>query len=225
MTISLPSWIDITALTIAIIFVLFSLKNGLLRSLLDVAVVIFSLYLAHLLYEQISASVSILSQSPLAYAAIIFSGWFSSFVILEMVLSVLLRLVNVSFAVPVDKAGSVIVGVIKVLIIGGLVFKLLLLIPLPGGAAKEIDNSYARRWFGNVFDWSYRQAEIVAGVKKYQFNAEPLSKGSKRKKTYRDPLIPDTQLKALEEALPKDLKLEDINLPLLELDKGSRKKR
>jgi uncharacterized membrane protein required for colicin V production len=221
MTIALPSWIDIAALTIAIIFVLFSLKNGLLRSLLDVAAMVFSLYLAHLSYDWVSASVPILSQNALAYAVLIFSSWFFSFIVLEMILGVLLKLASLNFAPPADKVGSLLIGIVKVLILGGLIFRLLLLLPLPESANKEIDNTYSRKWFGNVFDWSYQQAEKIAKIKKYQFDAGSFSVKSKKQ----DLLIQDSQLKELEKALSKDIKLQDLKLPQLQLDSSSRKSR
>jgi membrane protein required for colicin V production len=145
-------------------FILLGLREGFIKALGGVAAVFAALFLATGTMAYLSKQTPSLGDpSKLGTMIIFLLVWALSYILLEILLSVLFRkIVKVVVLGSLDKVGGMLVGGFKGLLICGLILDLVLLSPVSAGAKKVINESKLSGFSMKVYDWAYPYAKKIA---------------------------------------------------------------
>lgn len=151
------SLIDIVALVFGSFLVLRSAKEGTLKAFLDVVLVCFSIFISSYISESVvSYRASMDYADRFGYVIAFVALWFISYFLLQFLVSLLLKLVQVTFMGPVDAVGAILFGVIKAVFIIALVLRLCVLAPFDNGFRESINNSYVQKFSIPLLQTSYQ---------------------------------------------------------------------
>lgn len=151
------SLIDIFALVFGAFLVLRSAKEGTLKAFLDVVLVCASIFISSYISESVvSYRASMDYADRFGYVIAFVALWFISYFLLQFLVSILLKLVQVTFMGPVDVVGAILFGIIKAVFIIALILRLCVLAPFDGGFRESINNSYVQKFSIPLLQTSYQ---------------------------------------------------------------------
>jgi len=141
------NWIDVIAVIAIAFFVYNSSTRGAMRSLLDVFVVLISIFCAGIMFKFLATTIMpfLRSTDRAVYAIVFLVFWVIAFVILDLLAASLQKVIRVTFMNPVESLGGAMLGLIKGILIVGLVIQLLMMLPVATTYKDLIDMSLSKR--------------------------------------------------------------------------------
>ena len=143
----MANWIDVIAVIAIAFFVYNSSTRGVMRSLLDVFVVLISIFLAGMLFKVLSGSIMpFLRSTDRAVYAITFTVfWIIAYVLCDLVAASINKIMKVTFMNPIEGLGGALLGLIKGILIVGLVIQLVMLLPVSPTYKDLVNLSLSKR--------------------------------------------------------------------------------
>ena len=143
----MANWIDVIAVIAIAFFVYNSSTRGAMRSLLDVFVVLLSIFFAGMMFKFLSNTIMpfLKSTDRVVYAIIFIVFWVIAYVILDLVAASLQKVMKVTFMNPVESLGGALLGLIEGILIVGLIIQLIMLLPIAYTYKGLIDMSLSKR--------------------------------------------------------------------------------
>lgn len=175
------NWIDIIVVVVVVLMAIQGLRRGFIREALAIIAILAAFFLASAWHKLLSISISWLFPEKTVYIISFFVIWVVMYLALELVGSVLSRILKGLMVIPtLDTLGGIALGAIRGAIVIWLILILGLAIPLPQATSKELKASKAVKWFSPLIEKTYTQAikllpKDIPYVKEF-FPPEPPSK-------------------------------------------------
>ncbi|MFC1767712.1 CvpA family protein [Candidatus Margulisiibacteriota bacterium] len=143
----MANWIDVIAVIAIAFFVYNSSTRGVMRALLDVFVVLFSVFFAGMAFKFLAGTIMpfLRSTDRVVYAIIFLVFWIIAYVILDLIAGSLHKVMKVTFMNPVESLGGAVLGLIRGILIVGLIIQLLMILPIASNYKNLINMSLAKR--------------------------------------------------------------------------------
>lgn len=140
-----------------LIFFFLGFRAGFLRTLVSALWVYFCIYTASAIAPAMIKAVAFLSveESQIGRAVLVLAIFIIIYLLGELVLSILKNLVSISILGPADKMLGGILGGVKGVLIAGIVFETILLMPLDKAASDTINASRLRYLGEQLFKRTY----------------------------------------------------------------------
>jgi len=128
----MANWVDVFAVIAVAFFVFWGMQRGIMRTLLDVFAVLLAILFAGQLYRALSFTIMpfLKAQDKAVYSITFIVFWIIGFMVLELFVSYLIRLVKVTFIGMVEFLGGGLLGLIQGILIVGITIQLSLMLPL-----------------------------------------------------------------------------------------------
>ena len=152
---------------IAVFFFIFlGLREGAVKSLVSMVAVFVALFLATGSLNFLAKGVPQFSDPNYLGTSIVFIlVWALSFIFLDLFLTLLFKkVIKIVILGPLDKVGGLLIGGFKGLLICGIILQLILFLPLPAAAKKQVAESTLSRVSIAVYHWAYPYAKRVKPI-------------------------------------------------------------
>ena len=149
------SWLDLVALGVIIIVVARAQKEGLVKTLLDVFAIFIGVFAASYVCDSLTTAKIIKEADLLSFGIVFIISWLISFVMIEIFLSVIQKIIKITILGGLDGIGGMIVGLFKSILLVAIMMRLVSLLPLSEPWKDWVDQSIARRWSLPVLEQSY----------------------------------------------------------------------
>lgn len=143
----MANWIDVIAVIAIAFFVYNSSTRGVMRSLLDVFAVLLSIFFAGIMFKYLSSTVMpfLKATDRSVYAITFIVFWVISYVILDLIVSAIQKIVKITFMNPIESLGGALLGLIRGVLIVGLIIQLMVMLPIAGSYKDLIDVSLSKK--------------------------------------------------------------------------------
>lgn len=143
----MANWIDVIAVIAIAFFVYNSSTRGVMRSLLDVFVVLLSIFASGMIFKMLSNSIMpfLNSTDKVVYVISFIVFWIIAYVILDLVAGAIHKIMKVTFMNPIESLGGALLGLIKGILIVGLIIQITLLLPIAASNTDLINISLSKR--------------------------------------------------------------------------------
>ena len=145
-------------------FVILGIREGIAKSLGSVVLVFATLFLATAVIDFLAKSSPRFGDPSYLAAVIIFLLiWAASFVLLDLLLTVILKkVITIVILGPFDKVGGLLIGGFKGVLICGIVLQLILYFPISEASAKSVEGAALSRFCIAAYRWVYPHAKRIA---------------------------------------------------------------
>jgi uncharacterized membrane protein required for colicin V production len=145
-------------------FIILGWREGIAKSLVSIALLFFSLFLATWVVDFFAKGSPLFKDPHFLGAIIVFLlVALLSYVLLDLLLMLLFRrIVKIIILGPLDVVGGLVIGGLKGVLICGIIFQLILAMPISKGAKQRITDSKLTSFSVSAFRWAYPYAKKFA---------------------------------------------------------------
>jgi uncharacterized membrane protein required for colicin V production len=143
----MANWIDVIAFIAVAFFVFYGVQRGVMKSLLDIFAVLIAIFCAGQLYRYLSYTIMpfLKAQDASVYAIMFTIFWIIAFVVLELVVANIMKLMKVTFIGTVENLGGGLLGLIQGILVVGISIQLCLMLPLSGDVRGVFSGSMSKK--------------------------------------------------------------------------------
>jgi membrane protein required for colicin V production len=143
----MANWIDVFAVVAIAFFVFYGIQRGVMKSLLDIFAVLVAIFFAGQMYRYLSYTIMpfLKAQDASVYAIMFSIFWIISFVVLELVVANIIKLMKVTFIGTVENLGGALLGLIQGILVIGVLIQLCLMLPLSTDVRGVFAGSMSKR--------------------------------------------------------------------------------
>ena len=148
------------------LFIFLGLREGIVKSLGSVALVFVALFLASGTLNFLAKGTPQFGDPNFLWTTIVFLLiWALSYIVLDLLLTLLFKkVIKIVILGPLDRAGGLLIGGFKGLLICGIILQLVLYLPISQASKKKITESVLSRFSISVYHWAYPYAKKIAPV-------------------------------------------------------------
>lgn len=149
--------LDLFILAGVAFFFLLGMNSGFLRSTLSTLGVYLEIFLAQLAAPLLIQAATILTtqETKTGYVVIFFSIFFLAFLIVELILTILRNIINITILGHADRILGALVSIFKALVIAGMMIEIISTMPLTEQQIKYMNQSFLKESAVNIFKKTY----------------------------------------------------------------------
>ena len=143
----MANWVDVVAVIIVAGFIFSGMQRGVMKTFLDVLAVLIAIFFSGQLYRSLTNSIMpfLKAQDPTIYAITFIVFWIISFMVLELFVGYIMKLVKISFIGMVESLGGLLLGLLQGVLIAGIAIQICLMLPLSSGTKDIFSDSMSKR--------------------------------------------------------------------------------
>jgi uncharacterized membrane protein required for colicin V production len=143
----MANWVDVVAVIIVAGFIFSGIQRGIMKTFLDVLAVLIAIFFSGQLYRSLTNSIMpfLKAQDPTIYAITFIIFWIISFLVLELFVGYIMKLVKISFIGAVESLGGILLGLLQGVLIAGIAIQICLMLPLSTGTKDIFTDSISKK--------------------------------------------------------------------------------
>ena len=143
----MANWVDVVAVIIVAGFIFSGMQRGVMKTFLDVLAVLIAIFFSGQLYRSLTNTIMpfLKAQDPTIYAITFIVFWVISFMVLELFVGYIMKLVKISFIGMVESLGGLLLGLLQGVLIAGIAIQICLMLPLSSGTKDIFSDSISKR--------------------------------------------------------------------------------
>jgi len=143
----MANWIDVVAFVSVAFFAFWGIQRGVMKTLLDIFGVLLAIFFAGQIYRYLSYTIMpfLRAQDQAVYAVTFIIFWIIAFVVLEVIIANIVKLMRISFIGVVEALGGGLLGLIQGILVVGIAIQLTLMLPFSAGIKEVFYSSFSKR--------------------------------------------------------------------------------
>ena len=131
----MANWVDVIAVIAVAAFVFYGVQRGVMKTFLDIFAVLLAIFFSGQFYRSLSTSIMpfLKVQDTYIYAITFTIFWGIAFVMLELFVGYVMKLVKVSFIGVIESLGGALLGLMQGILIVGIAIQICIMLPLSSG--------------------------------------------------------------------------------------------
>jgi membrane protein required for colicin V production len=143
----MANWVDVVAVIIVAGFIFSGIQRGIMKTFLDILAVLIAIFFAGQLYRSLTTSIMpfLKVSDPTIYAITFTIFWIIAFLVVELFMGYILKLIKISFIGGVESLGGLLLGLLQGVLIAGIAIQICLMLPLSTGVKNIFSESISKR--------------------------------------------------------------------------------
>ncbi len=139
----MANWVDVIAVIIVAGFIFSGIQRGIMKTFLDILAVLIAIFFSGQLYRSLTNTIMpfLKAQDPTIYAITFTIFWIIAFMVLELFVGYIMKLVKISFIGAVESLGGLLLGLLQGVLVAGIAIQICLMLPLSAGT-KDIFSAF-----------------------------------------------------------------------------------